>query len=383
MLSSLNGPDMPASPNRQPGWREALALTAAFWAAVFVVFALPSAITSAPANETPLFLARLALLFGPMSAFGVLFSLLVYALGLALRGRSVGLRASMLGIAVLGAAIAHGVLDAAWWTWFGEHVAPGKGPPGGFMAVAQTSALIYVGFYAFYVAGVNLTLTSLAFKNRERELAEARAAAHQAQAAALRFQLNPHFLFNTLNALSSLVVTGRNEDAELMIGKLSDFLRATINSDPEGEVPLDDELATLQAYLDIEAVRFGDRLSVEVVSPAHLLDALVPSFLLQPLAENAVKYGVAPSRRPVSIRVEARQDGEDLVVSVEDDGGQAFGVLPKGGTGVGLANIRKRLSAAYGGRGQLEATARERGWQSTVRLPLHRAAAPDSVSVAA
>jgi LytS/YehU family sensor histidine kinase len=109
----------------------------------------------------------------------------------------------------------------------------------------------------------------------------------------------------------------------------------------------------------------------------------VPSFLLQPLAENAVKYGVAPSRRPVSIRVEARQDGEDLVVSVEDDGGQAFGVLPKGGTGVGLANIRKRLSAAYGGRGQLEATARERGWQSTVRLPLHRAAAPDSVSVAA
>lgn len=160
-----------------------------------------------------------------------------------------------------------------------------------------------------------------------------------------------------------------------MMQKLSDFLRASLGADPAGFVVLEDELATVEAYLDIESVRFGERLNVEVVCPDGLADALVPSFLLQPLVENAVKYAVAPSSRTVTIRVEAADDGEDLVLTVEDDG-EAEGRGPtRSGTGVGLANVRERLRALYGDRGVLEAAPRSRGFLALARLPLARASA--------
>ena len=213
-------------------------------------------------------------------------------------------------------------------------------------------------------------------RTREGELAEAREAAAQAEAAAsaarlaaLRYQLNPHFLFNTLNAVSSLVVTRRNDEADTMLAKLSGFLRATLAADPGGLTTVEDELATLQHYLEIEAVRFDNRLAVEFVCPPDLNDALLPGFLVQPLVENAIKYAVSPATRTVTVRVEAARDGGDLLLVVEDNG-DAAAVCP--GTGLGLANIRQRLQVLYGSRGSLEAVRRDGGFLAIVRLPLQR-----------
>jgi LytS/YehU family sensor histidine kinase len=199
---------------------------------------------------------------------------------------------------------------------------------------------------------------------------EAQNMATAARLAALRYQLNPHFLFNTLNAVSSAVVNHRIEEAETMLSRLADFLRVTLAADPQAMIPLEDELETLQAYLAIEGERFRDRLGVRFVCPDRLLQALVPSFLLQPLVENSIKHGVSRTTRTVTLRVEAMQDGDDLVVIVEDDGGGRATERPAPGSGVGLENVRQRLEVLYGSRGALQATPRERGYLAMIRLPL-------------
>lgn len=164
--------------------------------------------------------------------------------------------------------------------------------------------------------------------------------------------------------------------ADAMLAKLSEFLRATLSSDPDALLPLEDELATLQHYLEIESVRFGERLAVEFVSPPALNSALVPSFLLQPLIENAIKYALAPSPTPVTIRVEAARESDMLVVSVEDDGtGLEKDMRP--GTGLGIANVRQRLQTLYGSLGSLETAKHERGFTAVARFPLeHHNGAP-------
>jgi signal transduction histidine kinase len=234
-----------------------------------------------------------------------------------------------------------------------------------------------MGWIIGLVAAIYLMLQAArSMREREQQLADARTAASEARAAAtaarlaaLRYQLNPHFLFNTLNAVSSAVITRRNEEAEAMLSRLAEFLRVTLSADPEGLIPLDDELATLQAYLEIESERFRERLGVEFSCPDDLRGALVPSFILQPLIENAIKHAVAHTSRTVTIRLEAARDGDDLVVLVEDDG-EGTAPLARKGTGVGLQNIRQRLEALYGARGVLQATGRERGFLAMVRLPL-------------
>jgi hypothetical protein len=228
----------------------------------------------------------------------------------------------------------------------------------------------FVLIYGLYAAALGLMLSAMTTRQREIQLAEARSAAQQAQLAALRFQLNPHFLFNTLNAISSLIVTNRNADAERMTMKLSEFLRISLEADPEAEVTLDEELATTQSYLDIEAVRFGDRLEVDFECPTALLDAQVPSFLLQPLVENSIKYAVAPARHTVTLSVRAMTHAGELRLLVEDDGRQAFGTRPSGSTGLGIANVRQRLAAFYGPAGKVEALATDRGFAVTLVLPL-------------
>ena len=174
-----------------------------------------------------------------------------------------------------------------------------------------------------------------------------------------------------MNAISSLIVIKEYETADTMLAKLSEFLRATLSSQPDALLPLEDELATLQHYLEIESARFGERLAVEFVCPARLNDALVPGFLLQPLVENAVKYALAPSAEPVTIRVEATQLAEELILKVQDDGP---GPTPatKPGTGLGIANVRQRLETVYAAAGTLETRQLERGFVATVRLPLQR-----------
>jgi LytS/YehU family sensor histidine kinase len=197
-----------------------------------------------------------------------------------------------------------------------------------------------------------------------------RAAAQSAELRALRYQVNPHFLFNTLNSISSLVMTDRRGDAEGMILNLSNFFRTSLTGEPTADVRLAEEVATQRLYLEIEAVRFPERLrSVFDIAPAAER-ACVPGLLLQPLIENAIKYGVAPARRPVELRIAARVAGDRLTLTVEDDG---EGAAASKGTGLGLRNVRERLAARYGDAATLTAGARDTGgFLVTLDLPLVR-----------
>lgn len=181
---------------------------------------------------------------------------------------------------------------------------------------------------------------------RERALA-AEGQAHRARLRALRYQLNPHFLFNTLNAVSTLIVERQNRDAERMIARLSDFLRLILECDDAPEVPLADELDFARRYLDIEQIRFGDRLVVrEDVKPATL-SACVPPLLLQPLVENAVRHGIMPREEGGTLVIEARRVGARLLLRVVDDGPGPSGQNDTDG-GVGLSNTKARLQSLYG-----------------------------------
>ena len=175
--------------------------------------------------------------------------------------------------------------------------------------------------------------------------------AQEAQLRALRYQINPHFLFNTLNSLSSLILTKRTDTAEQMLMNLSTFFRATLAADPTADVSLDEEIKLQRLYLDIEQIRFPERLTVEVDVPEALQAARVPVLILQPIVENAVKYGVARSRGHVTVRISAYEEAGRLHIKVKDDG-----EVPtdndgtEGGTGVGLRNVCDRLTARYGAR---------------------------------
>ena len=194
-------------------------------------------------------------------------------------------------------------------------------------------------------------------RQTEQTLA-ATAAAHQAQLKMLRYQLkmlryqlNPHFLFNTLNAISTLILDGATETANLAVSRLSDFLRYTLDNDPMKLVTLGSELAALDLYLEIEKVRFGDRLIIEKEIHPNTLDALVPSLILQPLIENAIKYAITPSEDGGTLRISAKLQNEVLVLQVADTGpGMGNGKSKRKSSGVGLKNTRERLSQFYGDR---------------------------------
>jgi signal transduction histidine kinase len=206
----------------------------------------------------------------------------------------------------------------------------------------------------------------------ERREGEYRRAAKASELRSLRYQVNPHFLFNTLNSLSALVMTGKTQAAEQMIQTLSTFYRRSLAGDPTGDVALDQEIALQRLYLEIEAVRFPERLRTRYDIPAALTDARMPGMILQPLVENSVKYAVAATTRPVTISIAARQEYGWLVLEVTDDGpGTPQGA--KQGFGIGLANVRDRLAARYGEAAQVHSgPAPDGGWRTVIRLPLER-----------
>jgi signal transduction histidine kinase len=175
------------------------------------------------------------------------------------------------------------------------------------------------------------------------------AAAHQAQLKMLRYQLNPHFLFNTLNAISTLILDGSNKTANLAVSRLSDFLRYTLESDPMKRVTLGSELDALDLYLKIEKVRFGDRLIIEKDIDEQAEKGLVPSLILQPLIENAIKYAITPSEEGGTLRISARVQQGTLALQLSDTGpGLGNGNNGEKSSGVGLRNTRERLQHLYG-----------------------------------
>ena len=214
---------------------------------------------------------------------------------------------------------------------------------------------------------------------KEREAQTARLAAQVAEArlGALRMQLHPHFLFNSLNAITVLVRDQDTAAAGRMLDLLSDVLRQVLRSDRAHEVSLADELRFLERYLAIEQVRFSDRLVVRFDIDESLLDAAVPEFVLQPLVENALRHGIANRADAGVVEVSARVDGDSLVLTVADNGpGPGAAAESRHGNGLGLANTRERLTTLYGGRARLElrerAVADGGGTLATVRIPFRK-----------
>lgn len=208
----------------------------------------------------------------------------------------------------------------------------------------------------------------------ELRAAELHSRLAQAQLGALKAQLQPHFLFNTLNAIMSLVRQEKGAEAEIMLGRLADLLRCVLDDIHAHEVPLSRELEYLRLYLSIEEVRFEDRLRVEIAAEAGLLDALVPHLCLQPVVENAIRHGLGRSAAASRITIRARRDGGTLVLTVEDDGpglaASAAAASPAKPPGIGLANTRARLAQLYGEAASLTIEdVTPHGVRATVRLP--------------
>ena len=216
---------------------------------------------------------------------------------------------------------------------------------------------------------------------REREVRAARLEARliESQLQALQQQLHPHFLFNTLHAISTLV--HRDPDkADLMIERLSDLLRVTLRKVGVQEVELAQELEYLRAYLDIEQVHFGSRLRLEYRIDAGAMDVMVPTLILQPLVENAIRHGLEPMVRPGTLGIEAQADGEVLRLRILDDG-SGFAPNWQRREGVGLANTRSRLERLYGQQAAL--TIRDNpggGVVVDIQIPLRRPAVPAAVA---
>jgi two-component system LytT family sensor kinase len=215
-----------------------------------------------------------------------------------------------------------------------------------FSGWQQLSFFIFLGWSALYFG---LKFNRMWQKERRRSI-RAESMAHQAQLRMLRYQLNPHFLFNTLNAISTLILEKETNAANQMVSKLSGFLRYSLDKDAMQEVDLVHEINTMKLYLDIEQVRFDDRLKVKINVNDDVKDALVPSLLLQPLVENAIKHAIANRFDGGSITINASKFTGDLLIEVSDNGPGL--VLSPGEepvfSGVGLKNTKERLKELYG-----------------------------------
>jgi two-component system, LytTR family, sensor kinase len=240
----------------------------------------------------------------------------------------------------------------------------------------QEIADIAVTHYFFMIAWASLYVAlgyAREVREAERKASRFAQAAQDAELRSLRYQVNPHFLFNTLNSLSSLVITGKPQAAEAMIQNLSNFYRTSLSSEPLEDVTLAEEVDLQRLYLEIEKVRFPERLRTTIDIPQELMNQYVPALILQPLVENAIKYGVSRANRPVNVRISAEKRENMMVIAVMDDGEPITSGEDKG-SGIGLANVRDRLEARYRSAASLEAGLQDGvGYVATLTLPLsHR-----------
>ncbi|MEO1046432.1 MAG: histidine kinase [Pseudomonadota bacterium] len=252
-------------------------------------------------------------------------------------------------------------------------------PPGGvIMEVATARYFFLVAWAALYLA------MSYAGEVRfaERRAARFAQAAQQAELRSLRYQVNPHFLFNTLNSLSSLVLRNKPHEADAMIMNLSTFYRNSLSGDPLDDVPLSEEVDLQRLYLDIEKVRFPERLRIAIDIPDDLMDVCVPGLILQPLVENAIKYGVSRTSRPVTVSISAHSESDLLVITVHDDGDPV--TVDLGGddsNGIGIANVRDRLETRFGNAGTLLTEAHPGGgFSARLTLPISRRSSADELT---
>lgn len=224
---------------------------------------------------------------------------------------------------------------------------PGEMPSGiQFLGAILLDFSLLAAWAALYY-GINFYLL---LEEQSDQLSRLELQASSAQLAMLRYQLNPHFLFNTLNSISTLVLLKETQRANAMLSRLSSFLRYTLVNEPTGQVTLAQEVETLKLYLEIEKMRFEERLRPHFDIDPAVSRARLPSLLLQPLVENSIKYAVTPKEEGAEISVEARLAGDRVQITVSDTGPGLNDTVnrPTYSTGVGLANIRDRLAQAYG-----------------------------------
>ena len=231
----------------------------------------------------------------------------------------------------------------------------GSLPPYEQFRIAADSMVGWLFFFMAWSAYYLAIKTQELALTAERRAADAESAAQTAQLRALRYQVNPHFLFNTLNSLSSLVMTGRNDRAEAMLMALSTFFRSSLSLDPAADISLAQEIDLQRLYLEIEKTRFPDRLQVEIEVPEALQSAKLPALILQPIVENAIKYGVSKTRQKVLIQIIGQKlDGGRMTIMVTNRllNGKK-NELPAAtheGTGVGLSNVCERLETRFGSK---------------------------------
>jgi two-component sensor histidine kinase len=354
-LDSIPNHSGSAAPGRLR--RGAGVLIAVFWAVHFTTMWLRAHIDDLPGGPDLIEGTRRRVAF---ALFGVLVSYVLYRCLRPLRLREFA-RQAMIGAALaLSAACVQAALNAFM---FGdrEHTL--------FQDFAYFT-LYWFWFYFSWTASYLALSYSITVQEQERHAAELAVQAQEAQVRALRYQINPHFLFNTLNAIAALVRDAPPR-AEQMVVQLSDFFRRSLAVNPMEDVTLAQEVELQRLYLEIERTRFPERLRFEVELEDGTADARVPALLLQPLVENSVKHGVARSEAPTRIRIRARVDGPDLEIVVEND---ALTEGP-GSTGekVGLQNVAERLRSRFGDQASLASKEiAEGGFRNTLRIPLRR-----------
>jgi hypothetical protein len=258
--------------------------------------------------------------------------------------------------------------------WLAEHLS--KGPEYTSSAWDMGNLDLYMwlagatSFFLQYGFGLAL-ITGFAFYQRLRDSERRRAALERAlgdaQLAALRMQLSPHTLFNLLHTIRGHIAWDPTS-AQAMVVQLGDLLRGLLNAGKREFSPLADEIQFVRLYLGLQQKRF-DRLSIEVPEPEGLPRAWVPSLILQPLIENAVVHGLAGHDRPVSIRVEAVARDDQLLLRVSNTVGRTLPKDPKGGSGIGLANVRERLAIQFGERANLRIQGSLQVWAAEIRMP--------------
>ncbi|HTU09929.1 MAG TPA: histidine kinase [Allosphingosinicella sp.] len=353
----------PAQPGARFFRRLAIGVILGFWLTYFIT--LTAARLAISASESwPLIAAR-----GLMSLLAMLLSFAILAALRRARGRGPARRVLIAAGLALAGCMVHAALNPVVFMQF----VPVSSPWSVLIAEYPISLLSFLWQYV----AVSVMLLALTYgedlTEREERIVSLQAQANAAQLSALRYQLNPHFLFNTLNSVASLIAK-RPGEAEAMVVSLSDFLRSTLQMDTGKEITLGEEVQLQSLYLEIEKARFPNRLEVAIDVPPETANALVPNLISQPLIENAIKYGVARSQAPVRLDVIARAEGGVLVLEIRNDGGDAETPLP-GGTSTGLRNVANRLRLHFGDEASLAAAPLVGGgYSATICLPLRTSA---------
>jgi hypothetical protein len=345
---------------RWSDWRRAVLLaTGLLWLSSFSVSTLRNVLDHVP-NLDIIVVARLA-----TCIVGCLLCYLIHLILDRLEHRSFRFRL------IIGAILIVVVADGFTWVnalgigWVLPTVARVQTTPSQIIQAVFYWVWLFFGWTAMYLA-IRYNFTA---RQQERRWIALQRHAHAAQMRALRNQISPHFFFNTLNSISSLILDRRTDEAEAMVARLAAFFRAGLAVDPLEDITLAEEIALQRLYLEIEKVRFPD-MSFDLAGTDSVGQALVPPLILQPLIENAVKHGIAGSALPVTIAVTAHADRDRLVLRVHNDVPVTAGAATNG-TGTGLRNVSERLSLRFGDDASFSAgPSAPRGFTVTFSLPL-------------